>query len=335
MLNHIVELLYQKGYRSVDEKRGMVLIREAEQMVYIVMLGRYQNLAQIDVYKQARRQIEFMTASRYRKPVRTLCLMLTKTGMFDEEILKLVEELSGVWLVAEDTGRVYVFENQSEEFDGLYGYLEQKIPENPGKSILFTFTPVNMAVVVLNIIYFLAVILLNKRYDAVYDSDIMLKMGALSYKTFVNGAWCQIVTSLFMHFGFSHLFNNMLLLVYAGCELEKRIGSFSYLILYLVSGILGNAASLWYYNHIGEAAVSAGASGAIFGVVGALIIVLIANRTQTDNLTPGRLLFLAAFTIYNGITTMGVDNAAHIGGFISGIIGGFLLSKILQYGKLK
>ena len=335
MLNHIVELLCQKGYHFIDEKRGMVLIREAEQMVYIVMLERYQNLPQTDSYKQARRQIEFVTASRYRKPVCTLCLMLTQTGMFDEEILQLVEEVSGVWLVTEDTGRVYVFENQSEEFDGLYGYLEQKIPENPGKGTLFTVTPVNAAVVVLNIIYFLAVILMNKRYDAVYDSDIMLKMGALSYRTFMHGAWYQIVTSMFMHFGLSHLFNNMLLLVYAGCELEKRIGSIAYLILYLVSGIFGNAASLWYYNHIGDAAVSAGASGAIFGVVGALIVILIANRTQTDNLTPGRLLLLAVFTIYNGITTMGVDNAAHIGGFISGIIGGFLLSKILQYGKLK
>lgn len=335
MLNHIVELLYQKGYRFLNEKRETVLIREAEQMVYVVMLVKYQNLAQADVYKQVRRQIEFEAASRYRKPVCTLCLMLTLTGMFDEKVLQLVEELSGVWLIAEDTGRVYVFENQSEEFDGLYGYLEQKIPENPGKDTLFTVTPVNAVVVVLNIIYFFAVILINKRYDAVYDSDIMLKMGALSYETFMHGAWYQIVTSMFMHFGLSHLFNNMLLLVYAGCELEKRIGSFAYLILYLVSGIFGNAASLWYYNYIGDAAVSAGASGAIFGVVGALIVVLIANRTQTDNLTPGRLLLLAVFTIYNGITTMGVDNAAHIGGFISGIIGGFLLSKILQYGKLK
>lgn len=335
MLNHIVELLYQKGYRSIDGKRGMVLIRETVQIVYIVMLGRYQNPTQIDVYKQARRKIEFMTASRYRKPVRTLCLMLTENGMFDEEVLQFVEEMSEVWLVAEDTGRVYVFENQSEEFDGLYDYLEQKLPDLPGKSRLFILTPANTIIVMLNVIYFLAVILLNKRYDAVYDSGIMLKMGALSYETFMNGAWYQLVTALFMHFGLSHLFNNMLLLAYAGCELEKRIGSISYLILYLVSGILGNVVSLWYYNDIGEAAVSAGASGAIFGVVGALIIVLIANRTQTDNLTPGRLLLLAVFTIYNGIATMGVDNAAHIGGFISGIIGGFLLSKILQYGKLK
>lgn len=335
MVNHIVELLYQKGYRPFDEKKGRILVRETEQMIYIVVLSRFCNSVSSGSYEQVRRQIEFMAVTRYQKPVQTLHLVLTENGMFGEDILQLVGQLSGMWLLAEDTGRIYIFENQPEKFDDLYDYLEQRIPEIQKKDVLFTFTPVNMIIVALNIIYFSVIILVNKGYYAVHDSDIMLKMGALSYETFTNGAWYQIVTALFMHFGLSHLFNNMLLLVYAGCELEKRIGSLAYFVIYFMAGICGNAVSLWYYNHIGEAAVSAGASGAIFGVIGTLVVVLIMNRTQTDNLTPKRLLVMAFFTIYYGMTTMGVDNAAHIGGFISGIIGGFLLSKISQYGKLK
>ena len=127
----------------------------------------------------------------------------------------------------------------------------------------------------------------------------------------------------------------MLLLVYAGCQLEKIIGKIPYFILYIASGICGNVVSLWYYHSIGEYAVSAGASGAIFGVIGALLVVLFINRTKTAETTPKRLLFLAFITIYYGMTTIGVDNAAHIGGFICGIIGGFLLSKVSQYGKLE
>lgn len=70
-------------------------------------------------------------------------------------------------------------------------------------------------------------------------------------------------------------------------------------------------------------------------MIGALFVVLLKQGKNSQNLTPKRLLFLAGITIYYGMTTIGVDNAAHIGGFLGGIISGFLLSKISQYGKLK
>ncbi|HCJ09432.1 MAG TPA: rhomboid family intramembrane serine protease [Lachnospiraceae bacterium] len=192
-----------------------------------------------------------------------------------------------------------------------------------------------MAIVALNVLCFILVIVLNGGYAATLDSDTMLRMGALSYDTFTSGKWYQIITSMFLHFGITHLFNNMILLIYAGCQLEQMVGKIRYLLLYMGSGIVGNAASLWYYHSIGEYAVSAGASGAIFGVIGALLVILAWNRTNNAETTPRRLFFLAFITIYYGMTTIGVDNAAHIGGLISGIFGGFLLSKVAQYGKLK
>jgi rhomboid protease GluP len=164
----------------------------------------------------------------------------------------------------------------------------------------------------------------------------MLKMGASSYNSFVSGRWYEIITAMFLHFGVSHLFNNMLLLVYIGCELEKRIGPFVYAIIYLGSGIVGNAASLLYYSRVGEAdVVSAGASGAIFGVMGCLAVYLLINPSKNRNLTTRRLIIMALLTIYYGFSNVGVDNAAHIGGFCFGIFGGFLLSKILHYDKIK
>ena len=84
-----------------------------------------------------------------------------------------------------------------------------------------------------------------------------------------------------------------------------------------------------------EYIVSAGASGAVFGVIGALFVVLLVNRTKAESMTPKRLLFMIIITIYYGMTTVGINNAAHIGGLLTGIFGGFLLSKISQYGKLK
>lgn len=334
MLERIIELLYKKGYRPFNENDGGVLIRETENIIYVVTLSMFREDMSAQVYENAADRIRFQVATKYKKPISLLNLVATEDGMFDDAAMQFVEELSNVWLVARDTGRIYIFENQPREFDELFSYFEKGLADNRKEST-FYLTPVNMAIVAMNIIYFLAVIVMNGGYDAVYDSDIMLRMGALSYETFMAGKWYELVTSLFLHFGFSHLFNNMILLVYAGCQLERIIGKIPYFVLYLSSGLVGNIASLWYYHFIGEYAVSAGASGAIFGVIGALLIVLFMNRSKTSETTPKRLFFLAFFTIYYGMTTIGVDNAAHIGGFICGIIGGFLLSKVSQYGKLK
>lgn len=335
MLERIVELLYQKGYRPLDSKDGGVLIRETDEIVYILALSTFRPELDAALYENAASRIIFNVATRYQKKVELLNLVAKESGMFQEDAMQFVEKLHNVWFIAKDTGRIYIFENQPSQFDDLYEYLDNGIRDWKPEKNGFALTPVNMAIVALNVLCFILVIVLNGGYAATLDSDTMLRMGALSYDTFTSGKWYQIITSMFLHFGITHLFNNMILLIYAGCQLEQMVGKIRYLLLYMGSGIVGNAASLWYYHSIGEYAVSAGASGAIFGVIGALLVILAWNRTNNAETTPRRLFFLAFITIYYGMTTIGVDNAAHIGGLISGIFGGFLLSKVAQYGKLK
>lgn len=336
MLERMNTLLYQKGYRPLDLNDTGVLIHETEQSVYIVTLSTYCADATASVYREAANRIVFKVASQYRKRVDLLNLVAVEDGMFDECEMHFVETLSNVWFVAKDTGQLYIFENQPGEFDGLHQYIENGMKEYCGKARdEFSLTYVNTGIVAVNVIYFLMVIFWNKDYGAVYDSQVMFRMGALNYESFVSGEWYKLFTSLFMHFGLSHLLNNMILLVYAGCQLEKLIGGLPYLLLYISTGVTGNLLSLWYYHSIGEYVVSAGASGAIFGVLGALMVILLFFRTRTAEITPKRLFFLATLTIYYGMSTVGIDNAAHIGGFLSGIFGGFLLSKVSQYGKLK
>lgn len=337
MLNDIATLLRQYGYQRFDEAKPGVYIHETEEKIFIVTLNRFHDNIRAQVYEERQRQREYIVATRYHKSVATLHLMVTKTGMFEDDIFELVHAMPNLWLVAEDTGKVYIFENQIQDFDGLYEYLSASLQyngKNNRKNQTFQFTPVNMLIVAINILVFLGIIVLNKSFYAVYDTDIMLRMGAMSYDTVMAGKWYQLITAVFLHFGIGHLTNNMILLTYVGCELERRLGKCKYLILYLFSGIIGNVASLLFYYYKGEAVVSAGASGAIFGVIGALFIILLTSHTKTDDLTPKRLLLMAILTIYYGLTSVGVDNAAHIGGLFAGIISGFLLSKISQYGKL-
>lgn len=334
MLDYVVQLLYQKGYRKLDDENG-VLYRETEHSIYVVTLSTFRKEVTRQFYENAATRVEFLVATRFRKRVEILHLIAVSDGMFENGEQQLVDGLPNAWLIAADTGRIYVFEHQINEFDGLHVYLEEGLQSvrSVRRKNAFSLQPVTIALVVLNVIYY-GIITVAGRGE--YDNlDFMLKMGAFSYETFTGGAWYQILTSLFVHFGLTHLLNNMVLLLYVGSELESRIGKIRFAGLYLFTGIVGNAVSLWYYHSVGNPAVSGGASGAIFGVIGALILVLIMSRARTRNITARRLIVLVCITIYYGMSSMGVDNAAHIGGFVSGIVSGFLLSKISQYGKLE
>ena len=139
-----------------------------------------------------------------------------------------------------------------------------------------------------------------------------------------------LITSMFLHFGFSHLMNNMVMLLVIGYSLEPEIGKIRFLLIYLGSGLMGNLVSAWFDVSQGSYAVSAGASGAIFGIVGALLYVAIRNHGRVGEISTRGLVLMAGLSLYYGFTAQGVDNAAHIGGLVSG----FLLA-VLTYWKHK
>ena len=108
-------------------------------------------------------------------------------------------------------------------------------------------------------------------------------------------------------------------------NLELEIGKIKFLIVYFVSGLAGNILSAWWDILTGSMAVSAGASGAIFGIIGALLYVAIRNRGRIGEISGKGLVFMVVLTLYYGFTSGGVDNMAHIGGLASGFLIGVLL----------
>lgn len=163
------------------------------------------------------------------------------------------------------------------------------------------------------------------------DAGFLLENGA-SYAPYIleRGEYYRLFTSMFLHFGFEHLMNNMLMLLVIGWNLERELGKIRFLLIYLLSGLCGNVLSLWWDVHTGSYAVAAGASGAVFGIIGALLYVAIRNHGRVGNVTGRGLLFMAVMSLYYGFTSEGVDNFAHIGGLLSG----FLLA-VLLYWKTK
>ena len=125
---------------------------------------------------------------------------------------------------------------------------------------------------------------------------------------------------MFLHFGIEHLVNNMLVLFVLGSRLEQVIGKLRFLFIYLAGGIAGNIFSLILELRNQDFSVSAGASGAVFAVMGAMIYVVIRNKGWLGDLSMRQILVMAVFSLYFGFTSSGVDNAAHIGGMIAGFV---------------
>ncbi len=177
--------------------------------------------------------------------------------------------------------------------------------------------PVTFVLVAINVVVFFALSLFGRTEDGAY----MIQHGAVYLPLMEStGEFYQLFTSMFLHFGFQHLMNNMLMLLVMGIVLEPELGSVKYLILYIVSGLGGNLLSAGFEIMTDDFSVSAGASGAIFGVVGGLIYLAILGRGRIGKLTERGLIFLVLMNIYYGVTSTGVDNMAHIGGLIVGFI---------------
>ena len=166
-----------------------------------------------------------------------------------------------------------------------------------------------------------AVFLVLSVFGNTQDTLFMLDHGA-AYEPIVvqKHEFYRIDTSIFLHFGIDHLLNNMVLLGALGWNLEIEIGKIRFTLIYLLSGIGGNIISLYHGIQTQEYAVSAGASGAIFGLMGALFYVVIANRGRLGRLSGRGMAFMVALSLYFGLTSRGVDNWAHVGGLLCGVL---------------
>ncbi|HIU75179.1 MAG TPA: rhomboid family intramembrane serine protease [Candidatus Pelethocola excrementipullorum] len=188
-------------------------------------------------------------------------------------------------------------------------------------------TWMNLIIIGINILLFVLV----EATGSSLDSTHMIRWGAAYSPLIERGQVYRLFTCMFLHFGFEHLLSNMILLFFMGYYLEQYVGKIWYLIIYLGGGLLGSVSS-WVWDMMEKSeVVSAGASGALFAVLGALVIIVWRYRGQKGNLSFRRLLLMIAFSVYVGFRSTGVDNLAHVGG----LLGGALLALILtQFKKL-
>jgi rhomboid protease GluP len=184
---------------------------------------------------------------------------------------------------------------------------------------------VSIGLTIINIILFLL---------CTFVGNLLYNKGGLSpYSFFEEKEYYRVFTSMFLHGDIEHLINNMLLLCGLGAMIEKEVGHTTFAIAYFVTGFGGNAASLWYKIAVGEYDVlSIGASGAVFGLIGVLLVMALLPGVYMPSATPVRILFVIGYSIYCGMQETNIDNAAHVGGVLCGIVFGSFVFGVLRKG---
>jgi len=183
---------------------------------------------------------------------------------------------------------------------------------------------ITLAIIALNALVYLVLVIRGVSWinPSAYD---LLAWGADYGPRTLNGQSWRMLVSLFLHFGIIHLAFNMWVLANIGPFMESLSGRVSYLLLYIVSGLGGGAASLVWH----PTTVSAGASGAIFGLYGALLAFLLSHRKviapeALKSLRKGALVFIG-YNVLFGLARPEVDMAAHLGGLCTGFLLGLFL----------
>jgi len=206
------------------------------------------------------------------------------------------------------------YEKQAEEVDAVMNF---------SKSNLY----VTYGIIAINVIVF---ILMAIDGAGIFEANgfSQVKWGSNYTPLTLSGDWWRLITCVFIHFGIFHLAMNTYAFYMAGVYLEPMLGKAKFILAYLCTGVFASLASIWWHS---DGVNSAGASGAIFGMYGVFLALLLTNLIPKQ-IRGSLLTSIGVFVVFNLAygTKAGIDNAAHIGGLLSGFVIGFLFYPLLK-----
>jgi len=249
------------------------------------------------------------------------------------------------WYQDLSSGAVTVSKNQPAQLFGIRGLIEKARvgatgdvlttgndePRgfSPGRGYSMTnLEPVHRVPLLTFLIVGINVVILVLMYMAGYPADmrVPLRFGAILPTNILDyGEWWRLFTAMFVHFGAGHFFANVLGLLIFGVRIERYFGRLAFTIIYVVSGLLGSLFSLYFTR-----GYAAGASGAIYGLIGAIFIYTRMTGRAVELMNWYSLVVFIGVGIAMGFMTPGVDNFGHLGGLIGGVIVGLGMVAVLR-----
>ena len=187
------------------------------------------------------------------------------------------------------------------------------------EEMLYTYSLYKPVITVVLILINIAVFLMETVAGGSTNTDVAIRFGA-QYSPYVKrGQWWRLITSMFMHFGIMHLIFNMYSLYSLGSAAEYMLGGLRYVLLYLASGLCGNLSTLLVENRTHNYTVSAGASGAIFGLMGFYLVLAILPEYR-QFVSTGNIMINLVINLLNGFMNKQINMKAHLGGLAGGIL---------------
>lgn len=219
---------------------------------------------------------------------------------------------------------------ESKCLSGFTDYTEDRLLKMNGqdREIKEYITPCNTVIITINILVFIASFIIEKKTG----DDVFTEKAALAWwRIFEEGEYYRLFTYMFLHGNLPHIFNNMLVLGFVGSRVEHLMGSIRYTLMYFATGVIAGTASCLYnrwtfMNGADNAYIyGVGASGAIFGIVGALLFIVLINHGRVEQISTRQMIAFIVLSIYAGLVSTGIDNTAHIAGVIFGFISAMVL----------
>ena len=332
-INIITDILYMHGYKTIrlnipnpainlyeTNSEGFVTVTVDETTGPLYTREQFQNISE---------QIRKYLLANGAKTYHFLYIIISDD---DNSPSRLLGDHESYWrIVPSKQNLLMVYETTNDEFMKLRMPLEKKLSSSgntkPNKDTSIfdndrpvSFTLANIIIITVNIIIFLFTDIIFSGGSSLTDN------GSLSWTYVINShEYYRLFTCMFLHGGLDHIFNNMLVLLFTGSYLEQVTGKINYLIIYFSSGIIAGCTSMVYNMMRNDITSSIGASGAIFGVMGGLLSIILIKRHHSSDMDLKKILFMIFLSLYSGFTSQGVDNAAHVGGFI----GGFLITSLI------
>ena len=192
-------------------------------------------------------------------------------------------------------------------------------PRSKVKGTNLTKISVTVSLIAVNIIMFIISAIISANIMNI-DIKTLILLGGKYGPLIDLGQWWRLIACVFLHGGLMHIVFNMYSLFILGSQLEPILGRKKYTLLYFISGL---GSSILSYIILPNT-VSIGASGAIFGLLGALLVFIISNRDKINKGALSNVVMVIGINLFIGATSTGIDNFAHIGGLITGILVGII-----------
>ncbi|MEI3606819.1 rhomboid family intramembrane serine protease [Pseudogracilibacillus sp. SE30717A] len=249
---------------------------------------------QLKAKKPLKMKLFYLTEENYSRERARLLEQVNSTAMEEQSLLPEFEQENAVAIYKMKLSKL--LREKNNEMEKVFTY---------GKPI-FTYV-----FIVLNLFMFLML----EINGGSTNIENLIQSGAKYNPAIIHGEWWRIVTSMFLHIGPFHLFMNIIALYYLGMTVERIFGSVRFIIIYFLAGVGGGLASFAFNSH-----VSAGASGALFGLFGALLFFGFIYKKLFLQTMGKSLIVILVINLAIGIALPQIDMGAHIGGLIMGFI---------------